>query len=354
MALTVNISKRLGNFQLNAEFQTGHEIMGLLGASGCGKSVTLKCIAGILTPDKGYIELDGRVLFDSSRKINLSPQKRRVGYLFQNYALFPNMTVSQNIAAGLSNCKHPLRKAKTEDLLRIFYLEELASLYPDQISGGQQQRTALARILASEPEALLLDEPFSALDSFLKWQVEFELMELMKLFKGPALFVTHSQTEALHFCSSVCILDNGRTQPKTNIETALTAPASLAACILSGCENVSRARPAGDTFIDCLDWGVILDFGKTVPRNITHAGIRAEALKPASAGQPNTFPCQIIRVINNLSSKTVVLAAPGGRKGFSCLRMEIDKNECARLENMGMLFIRFAPENFLCITSYPE
>jgi len=353
MALTVNITKQLGGFQLNAEFKTGHEIMGLLGASGCGKSVTLKCIAGILTPDKGYIELDGRVLFDSSRKINLSPQKRRVGYLFQNYALFPNMTVRQNIAAGLRDCKRSLRKTKTEELLRVFYLEELASQYPYQLSGGQQQRTALARILASEPEALLLDEPFSALDSYLKWQVEFELMEFMKLFKGPALFVTHNQNEALHFCSSVCILDNGRTQPKTDIETVFTAPATLAACILSGCENISRARPAGDTLIDCLDWGITLDYGKTVPRNITHLGIRAEALKPASAGQLNTFPCQIIRVINNISSMTAVLSAPGRRNGFSCLRMEVDKHYGAALD-MGMLFIRFAPENLLCISSYQE
>ncbi len=261
------------------------------------------------------------------------------------------MTVSQNIAAGLRNCKRSLRKVKTEELLRIFYLEDLASQYPDQLSGGQQQRTALARILASEPEALLLDEPFSALDSYLKWQVEFELMELMKLFKGPALFVTHNQTEALHFCSSVCILDNGCTQPKTNIETVFTAPATLAACILSGCENVSRARPAGDTFVDCLDWGVTLDYGKAVPRNITHLGIRAEALKPAFSGQLNTFPFQIIRIINNISSKTVVLAAPGGRNGFLCLRMEVAKKDWAALEDMGMLFICFAPENLLCITS---
>lgn len=386
MALKVDISKRLGSFQLHAAFETGREVMGLLGASGCGKSVTLKCIAGLLTPDAGYIELNGRVLFDSAHHINLSPQKRQIGYLFQNYALFPHMTVRQNIAAGFRTGFYAgfragtrtetraYRQARVGELLRLFSLEELANQYPDQLSGGQQQRTALARILASEPEVLLLDEPFTALDSYLKWQVEFELMELLRLFSGPTLFVTHSQTEALHFCRSVCILEQGRTQPKTDMQTILTAPATLAACLLSGCENVSRVQPVDGTRVHCLDWGITLDCGRPLPRQMTHVGIRANRLQWGFPGQPNTFPCSVIRMIPNLYSHTIVLAAPGGREGFACLRMEVEK-QAGTNRNSGTagsvdtvdtvdnrtlpaatdrLLLHFAPESLLCIPSGSE
>ena len=158
MRLSVDIHKDFGPFRLDAAFETDSgAVTGVLGASGCGKSVTLKCIAGIETPDEGHIELDGEVLFDSAARINLSPQKRRVGYLFQNYALFPNMTVEQNIAAGVRDKAG--RKETAERLIHAFYLEGNEHKYPRQLSGGQQQRVALARILANEPRALLLDVP---------------------------------------------------------------------------------------------------------------------------------------------------------------------------------------------------
>ena len=162
MSLCVEIQKRLGDFQLDVQFEAHQEPLALLGASGCGKSVTLRCIAGILTPDTGKIVLDGAVLYDSTAHINLPPQRRNVGYLFQQYALFPNMTVRQNIAAAVRN--RGRRAAEVTEKLRRFRLEEVADRRPAQLSGGQQQRTALARILASEPGMILLDEPFSALD----------------------------------------------------------------------------------------------------------------------------------------------------------------------------------------------
>ena len=167
MALSVDIRKKLGNFDLNVQFEARQEHLALLGASGCGKSVTLRCIAGILTPDEGKIVLDGVTLFDSAARINLPPQKRQVGYLFQQYALFPNMSVRQNIAAAVREASR--RKTVTDEKLRQFRLEEVADQKPAQLSGGQQQRTALARILASEPKVILLDEPFSALESYLQY-----------------------------------------------------------------------------------------------------------------------------------------------------------------------------------------
>ena len=174
MSLYVDIEKQLGSFHLRVQFQAENEVTALLGASGCGKSMTLRCIAGIVTPDRGRIVLHDRVLFDSEKKVNLPPQQRKLGYLFQNYALFPNMTVEKNILCGIRTGSRREKSAALADALRRFRLEGLERHYPAQLSGGQQQRVALARILCTRPEAILLDEPFSALDSFLKWNLELE------------------------------------------------------------------------------------------------------------------------------------------------------------------------------------
>lgn len=167
MKLDVQIKKILRDFVLNVEFSVRDEVFTLLGASGCGKSMTLKMIAGIETPDAGRIILNGRTLFDSAKKINLPPQARRVGYLFQNYALFPNMTVSENILFAAVGTRDEKILRLKENLTR-FELDGLEKSYPHELSGGQAQRVAFARVLASHAEILLLDEPFSALDSHLK------------------------------------------------------------------------------------------------------------------------------------------------------------------------------------------
>ena len=180
MSLQVDIKKRWKGFSLQVRFETGEGLLGILGASGCGKSMTLGCIAGIVRPDKGHIELNGRVLFDSEKKIDLPPQKRKVGYLFQQYALFPHMTVEQNIRAGAHARPKNEREQAVREVLHAFRLEGLENNRPSQLSGGQQQRCALARILVGQPELVLLDEPFSALDAYLKWQVELELSDILK------------------------------------------------------------------------------------------------------------------------------------------------------------------------------
>ena len=198
MALSVNIRKKLGSFQLQVQFDAEQGIpLALLGASGCGKSVTLRCIAGILKPDEGRITLDGVVLYDSAAGIDLPPQQRRVGYLFQQYALFPNMTVRQNIAAAVRDRK--ARAGVAAEKLRQFQLESVADLRPDQLSGGQQQRCALARILASAPRVILLDEPFSALDSYLQDQLEVELAQTLEQFSGPVVWVSYDREK--HFAT---------------------------------------------------------------------------------------------------------------------------------------------------------
>ena len=217
MSLIVDIEKKLGSFTLRSKFETGHGTMALLGASGCGKSVTLKCIAGIMTPDRGRIVLDGVTLFDSEKHIDLTPQQRQVGYLFQQYALFPNMTVAQNIQCGIRTGSRAEKQQRAAQQLRRFRLEGLEKKYPTQLSGGQQQRVALARIQASEPKAILLDEPFSALDSFLKWNLELELSDLLSGFDGPILWVSHDLGECYRNCRTVCVIENGASGAVTDM-----------------------------------------------------------------------------------------------------------------------------------------
>lgn len=197
--LEVQIYKKLAEFDLDVSFQVDDNILGLMGASGSGKSMTLKCIAGIETPDQGRIVLNNRVLFDSEKKINVLIQKRNVGYMFQSYALFPNMNVYENISVGLR-----ARKVKDVDIvvqkvMQQFRVFELASRYPKQLSGGQRQRVALARLMAYEPDVLLLDEPFSALDEDLKEDLLQELKSELQISK-PVIFVSHDKEEVNYLC----------------------------------------------------------------------------------------------------------------------------------------------------------
>lgn len=205
-SLEVSIHKKLNEFDLEVSFLAKpNSCIGILGSSGCGKSMTLKSIAGIVDPDSGRIEGD-QIFFDKEKKINMKPQQRKVGYLFQNYALFPNMTVEQNIATGLE------RKdaKKVNEMIKRFQLEGLEKSYPRQLSGGQQQRVALARIFAYNPDILLLDEPFSAMDSSLRETLRLELMRTLKDYEGITILVTHDRDEAYELCDTILLMDKGK------------------------------------------------------------------------------------------------------------------------------------------------
>lgn len=191
MALYVDIKKKLPGFCLDVNFEAGTNTVGLLGASGSGKSMTLRCIAGIETPDSGIIELNGHILFDSAKGINLPIRKRRVGFLFQNYALFPNMTVEENIRFGLGSLSVSEQLKKVREMISVMHMEGLEKRYPSQLSGGQQQRAALARALVIDPEVLLLDEPLSALDEHLRDNMLKQMIETLSGYRGVTLFVTH-------------------------------------------------------------------------------------------------------------------------------------------------------------------
>ncbi|MGL5507709.1 MAG: sulfate/molybdate ABC transporter ATP-binding protein [Paraclostridium sp.] len=245
MSLYINIKKELKNFTLDVKLEQVNKVTGLLGESGCGKSMTLKCIAGLEKPDKGKIIINDKVLFDSEKNINLKPQERNIGFLFQNYALFPHMTVSENIKIGIKNLDKTNQDKICNEYIKRFHLENLEKSYPWQLSGGQQQRVALARALIKNPDILLLDEPFSALDYHLRYNLEIELKTILKDYEGQVMFVTHDIEEAYRVCNDIVVYDKGIVENKRNKKELFTNPNSLAQAKLTGFKNISK--------IECID-----------------------------------------------------------------------------------------------------
>lgn len=304
MALTVDIKKQLGQFQLRVSFSASmEEVTGLLGASGSGKTVTLRCIAGLLTPDEGHIELDGRVLFDHKRGVNLPPQQRKVGYLFQQYALFPHYTVEQNLAVATRN------PGEVEELLDRFQLQAHRNKRPRQLSGGQQQRVALARILAAKPQALLLDEPFSALDPHLRGEIQGELSRFLAQFSGPCLMVTHSQDEVRRLCDRVCVVHDGVSQAIQTTEEFFTRPRTRSACQLMGCPNLSPVELREDGTCYAVAWGIPVP----VPSDTAYVAIQPHHIRLAEGAGEDHLACKVVQVEERPFSVLVCLSCPTGQ-----------------------------------------
>ena len=211
MNLGVAVRKELGSFTLDTAFtaQGGGEITALFGPSGAGKTMTLKCIAGLECPSEGCITLGRDSLFESGRGIDVPARKRRVGYLFQNYALFPAMTVEGNIACAVRGNTREERAERVAEQIRAFRLEGLEKRRPHQLSGGEQQRVALARCLVNDPAVLLLDEPFSAVDEGLARVLEDELREHLAGFDGPCILVSHDRAQVERLCSKIVEIRGG-------------------------------------------------------------------------------------------------------------------------------------------------
>lgn len=306
MSLSVRISKRLSKrFCLEADFTTENaSCLGILGSSGAGKSVLLKCIAGIERPDEGRIVVNGRVLFDSSAGINLKPQERRCGFLFQNYALFPTMTALGNIyaALGARRLSRQEKAEKARQYLEKVELDGLEHHKPAALSGGQQQRLALARLLAAEPDFILLDEPFSALDSNLREQMHLLFIEILKNYPDVVL-VTHSRDEAYKLCREILILDSGAVLLHGERDAVFQNPRGVTAARLTGCKNISPAVQTGEYEVFAADWNIRLRLSMPVPAGITHIGIRAHDICiPPEGGTdgnlgPNEMRPELVRVI---------------------------------------------------------
>ena len=305
-SLVLDIQKRLDNFYLQVAFNTDNQPLGLLGSSGAGKSMILRCLAGIETPNKGRIILNGRVLFDSENNINIPIHQRQIGFLFQNYALFPHMTVAQNITFGLP--KYLNAKQEVEKQLIAMQLQGFGDRYPHQLSGGQQQRVALARALASKPEALLLDEPFSALDTHLRSQLEQQVAEILDDYSGVTLFVTHNMEEAYRLCPNLLVLEQGKAAHYGSKYEIFQHPASVNVAQLTGCKNFSRANILSPQKIEAIDWGCTLEVREKIPSELSYVGIRAHHLIfTKDPQQVNTFPCYLVRTSETPHRMTVFL-----------------------------------------------
>ncbi len=298
--LLVDIEKQLGTFTLKTALTAQRETLGILGGSGSGKSMTLRCIAGVETPTQGRIVLNGQTLFDAEKRINLPSSKRKVSLVFQNYALFPHMTVAQNVAFGLYHLPKNKRVQRVRQQLAWVQLHEsdapgeisFAARYPHQLSGGQQQRVALARALATEPEALLLDEPFSALDTYLRSQMERQLLEILSTYRGVTLFVTHNLEEVYRVCETLMVMSGGKPIAYGSKHQIFEHPQTVRVAQLTGCKNFSRAVVLpGTNLVEATDWGITLQALEAIPDRLTDVGIRAHQISITTEPDDQTYRC---------------------------------------------------------------
>ncbi len=379
MKLSVNIEKQFDNFHLKSSFEADSERFALLGASGSGKSMTLRCIAGIEKPDRGRIVLGDRVLFDSEKRICVPPKDRKIGYLFQNYALFPHMTVRQNVYCVAKDRKYADR------LISRFELDGVADHYPAELSGGQAQRTAMARMLVVRPEVLLFDEPFSALDNYIKNRMEHEILGILDEFDGPSVLVSHDRNEVFRLASRIGVMDGGNIVEIQDRNGFFDHPRTVASARLTGCKNISRltVRPDGTAYAD--DWGVSLNPGENVSfESAKMVGYRAHYFEfkddkawtdaggntdkqrilkekiledndnhlNALDNMTNEIDCELVRVIEDTFSMTVCFRQAGNEceTPDSLLTWVVDKGSWKEYEDRvmsGRFVLRINPERLM-------
>lgn len=354
-ALSVAIQKQLPNFDLTVSFSADRDPLGLLGGSGAGKSMILRCIAGVETPTQGRIVLNGRVLFDSERGINLPSRDRRIGFVVQNYALFPHLTVAQNIGFGLPKSKV---RQQVEAQLAAVQMAEFGDRYPHQLSGGQQQRVALARALASQPEALLLDEPFSALDAFLRSQIEQQMIARLEDYVGVTLLVTHNLEEAYRVCPQLLVLNQGQIISQGAKQAIFDRPATYRVAQLTGCKNFSRAVARSSTQIEATDWGVRLAIAEPTS-DLAYVGIRAHQItfverSTSDLPDANCFPCWLVKTSETPHRMTVFLkfnSASTGSQGYH-LQAEVFKETWLTLKDRSLpWFVKLDPLRLILMQS---
>jgi len=356
----VQIAKQLPNFALDVSFTAGDAPLGILGPSGAGKTMLLRCIAGLEQPDRGRIDLNDRVLLDTQARIRVPARDRRVGLLFQQYALFPNRTVAENIAFGLHDLPAQERPRRLAALIERTHARGLEARYPRELSGGEQQRVALARALSIEPEALLLDEPLSALDTHLRSQVEAQLQETFAAYRRPTLVVTHNIEEAYRLGEQLLVLARGRVAALGAKDDILRHPPSLEVAQLTGCKNFSRARAISDHMVEALDWGCNLRVAHTLARPAAHVGIRAHHIdfaEPSSAAVPadnvgNVFPCWVVRSSETPFRITLYLSLhkPPAESGEYQLQAEVFKEKWERFRKVPQPWhVRLSPDSLFLL-----
>ncbi|MEL6581210.1 MAG: molybdate ABC transporter permease subunit [Cyanobacteria bacterium J06621_12] len=335
--LTVDIQKQLPGFLLDVAFQTERSPLGLLGASGAGKSLILRCIAGLDTPDRGRIVLNGKILFDSAKGVNLPPGDRHCGFLFQNYALFPHLTIAENIAFGMPvGISQPEIKQEIARQLIAVDLIGMGDRYPQKLSGGQQQRVALARAKASQPEIMLLDEPFSALDTYLRDKQEKLLRNNLTSYQGVTLFITHNLEEAYRVCPKLLVVDQGKAIAWGTKQDIFRHPGNFRTAQVTNCKNFSRAVAISQGAIKAINWDCILQVSEPISDTLAHVGIRAHQLIfPDTDVGANIFPCWLAATSETQHRMTLYLKLnqPAAHSEDYHLQAEVFKDQWQELKN---------------------
>ena len=355
MGLSAEIYKELQYFNLDIKIEVEElSRLGFLGASGSGKSMALKCITGLVTPDKGKVIINDRVVFDSEKGINIPVRERGVGLLFQNYALFPNMTVRDNIAFGLKKLSKKEQNRRIEQQTNSMRIEHLIDRYPYQLSGGEQQRTALARVLVTQPECLLLDEPFSALDNHIRNELEKELLEVFCSYKGSVIFVSHNLEECYRISDNIMIIEKGNSVSYGGRDEVFLRPSCVSAARITGCRNITRIHPISERMVKAEDWGCNLVIRKEdFLHGASHLGIREHAVKFADhtldlTVEENVFPCWVAHTVETPYNVLLYLKLheKSSHKGDYHLEMKVSKEKYIMMnEKKRPWSIQLSPDN---------
>jgi molybdate transport system permease protein len=317
-ALAFALHQRHGDFHLDLALRTTCRRLAILGPSGAGKSLLLRTLAGLERPKAGRIELNGRVLFDAERGIDLPPERRRIAVMLQHDALFPHLSVAANVGFGLTHLPPAERGARVARQLAAVGLLGLARRYPAQLSGGQQQRTALARALVTEPDLLLLDEPFSSQDAHRRRRLQQLMEELLERSGVPTLLVTHDMDEAYRLSEELLVIDRGALQRHGPRREVFERPGALGVARLTGCKNVSAVERLGPTRLRALAWGLEFRTPEPLDAAVTHVGMRAHHLELGTAPAPDAaqcWPCRVVRVSEGPLHVTVFVVADGATEG---------------------------------------
>ncbi|CCI25536.1 molybdate ABC transporter permease subunit [Microcystis aeruginosa] len=354
IGLFVDIEKHLPGFNLSVTFNCQNQPLGLLGASGSGKSLILRSLAGVETPSRGRIVLNGRILFDSEKGINLPSRQRRIGFVVQNYALFPHLTVAENIAFGLSkNLSKKVIKQQIVNQLELVQLPGMENRYPHQLSGGQQQRVAIARALASRPEALLLDEPFSALDTHLRAQLERQMIKTLSNYDGVTIFVTHNMDEAYRICENLLVMEKGRAIANNSKQKIFERPDSVSLAKITGCKNFSRAIIINNQQLEAIDWDVKLHTIPGISDYLAYTGIRAhQIIFGRDLGDINTFPCWLANAIEGPHRVTLYLKLnqPSNHDRDFHIQAELYKDKWLEIKEQALPWtVTLSPQRLLLL-----
>jgi molybdate transport system ATP-binding protein len=333
--LDVDFQKRLGGFHLRPHFTATDELVVLFGPSGSGKSLTLRAIAGLLRPDGGRIVLPSGPAFDSESGIDLPPQKRNVGYVVQDLALFPHLTVAENIAFSLDRWPRREREERVKELMRLLDLQGLESRTPRKISGGQQQRVALGRALASRPPVLLLDEPFSALDAPIRAVLRREVSRLRRTLGLVALFVTHDLQEAFALADSMAVYDDGAVLQYGPRAEVFRMPASVRVARLLDARNIFEGRVVDSTeaFVSVkTPWFEVRarQDGRVHPGDAAAVCIRPEHMILLRPDRPHANPLdtvlevEVVEDVATANSHRLSLKVRGGQTAADACILEAD------------------------------